>query len=186
MKSNIVFFFSWPAQMFAIRIGSTDLYSGIKRVVLEEIIINPNYFEFNTGIALLKLSERLIFSETIQPIALASENPPVDANVDVSGFGRLKETDSQMYRTLQLNHATVVDTNQCSRELGKTLPDSVICLGHARKNGICQGDFGGPAVYNNQLVGVAAFVEGECGSMLPDVFTSVASNYDWIVEQMTP
>ncbi|XP_075156214.1 serine protease SP24D [Haematobia irritans] len=174
----------WPPQMFRIIAGTTDLYTGGSRITLEEITVNPNYNDLSTGIALLKLSEPLVFSEYIQAIPMAESNPPVDADVEISGWGRIKEGDEDMHRTLQINDATVVDSVECSKTLGRADPD-VICLGHPRKNGICRGDFGGPAVYDGKLVGVAADVVGECGSFLPDVFTSMASNYQWVMQQMT-
>lgn len=178
------FSYSWPPQMFTVVAGTTDLYVGGSRITVEEITVNPNYNDLVTGIALLKLSEPLPLSETIQPIALAATNPPVDADVEISGWGRLKDTDENMHRSLQINDATVLDSSECARNLGRSDPD-VICLGHLRKNGICRGDFGGPAVYNNQLVGIAASVIGECGSYLPDVFTSISYNFEWIRQQMT-
>lgn len=169
--------------MFTIAAGTTDLYTGGSRITLEKITVNPNYNDLSTGIALLKLSQPLTLSAYIQPIALSQVNPPADAVVEISGWGRTKETDADMYRTLQINDASVIDSTECSKTLGR-LDDEVICLANARKNGICRGDFGGPAVYAGKLVGIAASVVGECGSMLPDVFTSVASNYDWIMAQM--
>ncbi|XP_065363724.1 serine protease SP24D [Calliphora vicina] len=174
----------WPPQMFTIAAGTTDLYTGGSRITLESIIINPNYNDLTTGIALLKLSQPLIFSDYIQPIALSKTNPPADSEIEISGWGRTKQNESNMYRTLQINDATVIPTSECFRTLGRT-NNEVICLGHARKNGICQGDFGSPAVYQNQLIGIAASVVGECGSFLPDIFTSVAFNYNWIMKQIT-
>uniref|UniRef100_A0A1I8Q5L5 Peptidase S1 domain-containing protein n=1 Tax=Stomoxys calcitrans TaxID=35570 RepID=A0A1I8Q5L5_STOCA len=173
----------WPPQLFTISAGTTDLYTGGSRITVEEITINPNYNDLTTGIALLKLSKPLVFSDYIQAIPLAESNPPIYADVEISGWGRTKEGEENMYRTLQINDASVMDSAQCARTLGRTNPD-VICLEHPRKNGICRGDFGGPAVYEGKLVGIAAAVLEECGSFLPDIFTSVASNHKWIVEQM--
>ncbi|XP_075155535.1 chymotrypsin-2-like [Haematobia irritans] len=173
----------WSPQLFSVIAGTTDLYSGGSRITVGKITVNPNYHDLSTGIALLKLSEPLVFSESIQPIPMAESNPPVDADVEISGWGRIKEGDENMHRALQINDATVVNSAECFRTMGRADPD-VICLGHLRKNGICRGDFGGPAVYEGKLVGIAADVVGECGSFLPDVFTSMASNYQWIMQDM--
>ena len=169
--------------MFSIAAGTTDLYTGGVRINLEEIIVNPNYEDLSTGIALLRLSKPLVFNENIQPISLAKTVPPVNAEVEISGWGRIKENETEMHRSLQINEAAVIDAVQCSKTLGRKDND-VICLGHPRKNGICRGDFGGPAVYQNQLVGIAAALVGECGSFLPDIFTSIPYYYNWITEQM--
>ncbi|XP_013112862.2 serine protease SP24D [Stomoxys calcitrans] len=173
----------WPPQLFRVIAGTTDLYTGGSRITVEEITVNANYNDLTTGIALLKLSEPLVFSDYIKAIPLAESNPPVNADVEISGWGRTKEGEDDMHRALQINDATVTEAAECARTLGRADPD-VICLGHPRKNGICRGDFGGPAVYEGKLVGIAASVVGECGSILPDVFTSVASNYEWIMQQM--
>jgi len=47
-------------------------------------------------------------------------------------------------------------------------------------NGACNGDSGGPAVYNNQLVGVAGFVVDGCGSTYPDGYARVFYFKEWI------
>lgn len=169
--------------MFSIAAGTTDLYTGGVRINLEEIIVNPNYEDLSTGIALLKLSQPLIFNENIKPITLATTIPPANAEVEISGWGRITENATDMHRSLQINEATVIDASQCFKTLGR-IGNEVICLGHPRKNGICRGDFGGPAVYQNQLVGIAASLVGECGSFLPDIFTSIPYNYNWIMEEM--
>ncbi|XP_061398816.1 serine protease SP24D [Musca vetustissima] len=173
----------WPPQMFSFTAGTTDLYSGGVRIVVEEITVNPNYHDLSTGIALLKLTQPLVFSDYIQPIELAQTNPPLNADVEISGWGRTKEGQTDMYRYLQINGATVVDSMECTRVLGRSDPD-ILCMSHPRKNGICMGDFGGPAVYNGKVVGIASVVMGECGSLLPDIFTSVAEHYEWIQKTM--
>uniref|UniRef100_A0A1I8NI91 Peptidase S1 domain-containing protein n=1 Tax=Musca domestica TaxID=7370 RepID=A0A1I8NI91_MUSDO len=173
----------WPPQLFTVRAGTTDIYSGGVSIVVEEITVNPNYHDLSTGIALLKLRSPFTFNEYIQPIPLAQSNPPLEAEVEISGWGRTKEGQTDMYRYLQLNEATVIDPAECARDLGREDPD-ILCMSHPRKNGICRGDFGGPAVYNGQVVGIASAVIGECGSYLPDVFTSVAAHYQWIQNTM--
>ena len=150
---------------------------------VEEIRVNPDFSEFDTGIAILKLTEPLVFSKNIQAVALTQQTAAVGTVVDISGWGRLTDNSEDMHRTLQVNDATVVETAQCERYLGRS-DSQVICLESARRNGICRGDFGGPAVHNGELVGIAAYLMGECGSLLPDVFVNVAYHYDWIVNQM--
>ncbi|XP_073829469.1 serine protease SP24D [Musca autumnalis] len=173
----------WPPQLFSITAGTIDLYSGGVRITVEEIIVNPNYYDLSTGLALLKLTQPLKFSEYIQPISLSQSNPPLNVEVEISGWGRTKEGEADMYRYLQLNEATVIDPADCARDLGRSVPD-MLCMSHPRKNGVCLGDFGGPAVYNGKVVGIASAVIGECGSYLPDVFTSVADHLEWIQNTM--
>ncbi|XP_037942550.1 serine protease SP24D-like [Teleopsis dalmanni] len=174
----------WPASAFSVNAGTIDLYRGEVSIFVEEITLSPHRSEFNTGLALLKLRQPFVFSDYIQPIPLAKNSPVVGEQIEVSGWGRQLDTDSNMQRALQINEGTVINEAECSRSIDKS-DSQVFCLDHPRSNGICRGDFGGPAVYQGELVGIAAYVLGECGSYLPDVYTSIASNYDWIVETMS-
>ncbi|EDV99521.1 GH12384 [Drosophila grimshawi] len=174
----------WPPQLFIVSAGTVDLYNGGQRIRVEEIIVNPNYNELKTGIALLRLSEPLIFNMDVGPLPLATENPAVGSYVDISGWGRTKESDTEMYRTLQVGLAIVEAERECLEASDAPVNDQVLCLGHQRRQGICAGDIGGPAVYRDTLVGLGAEVLGECGSMLPERFISIAANYEWIQLQM--
>lgn len=169
-------------------VGSVDLYSGGKQVRVAEIILNPNYITLKSGLALLRLEEDLPFGETVAAIPLARETPPQGANVEISGWGRTTESEVNMHRTLQIGEAEVMAPRECA--LAKTeeepVPENeqVLCLGHGRRQGICSGDIGGPAVFEGELVGLGAQMLGECGGMLPERFISIPSYYDWIQEQL--
>ncbi|EDW46174.1 GM13371 [Drosophila sechellia] len=126
-------------------------------------------------------------SEIISAIPLSQDVPPMGAQVEVSGWGRTTESEVNMHRTLQIGAAEVMAPRECSMARRDELlvnDDQVLCLGHGRRQGICSGDIGGPAVYQGQLVGLGAQILGECGGMLPERFISIAANYDWIQQQM--
>ncbi|XP_017065264.1 serine protease SP24D [Drosophila eugracilis] len=177
----------WPAVLFAVTVGSVDLYTGGKQIRVEEITINPNYNTLKTGIAFLRLQEDVPFGENVAAIPLSQELPPLGAQVEVSGWGRTSESEVNMHRTLQIGAAEVMAPRECA--LAKTEDvaqenDQVLCLGHGRRQGICSGDIGGPAVFQGQLVGLGAQMLGECGGMLPERFVSIPANYDWIQQQL--
>ncbi|KAH8240488.1 hypothetical protein KR038_003323 [Drosophila bunnanda] len=177
----------WPATLFMVSVGSVDLYSGGQRIRVEEITINPNYNSLKAGIALLRLEQDVVFNEAVAAIPLSRDTPPLGAQVEVSGWGRTTETEVDMHRTLQIGGAEVVAPRECALGKNESEPeinDQVLCLGHGRRQGICSGDMGGPAVYDGELVGLGAQMLGECGSMLPERFVSIAANYDWIQEQI--
>ncbi|XP_017056164.1 serine protease SP24D [Drosophila ficusphila] len=177
----------WPAVLFAVTVGSVDLYSGGKQIRVEEITINPNYNTLKTGIALLRLQEAIPFGENVAAIPLSKEVPPLGAQVEVSGWGRTTESEANMHRTLQIGAAEVMAPRECSLAKTEEVPvenDQVLCLGHGRREGICSGDIGGPAVFQGQLVGLGGQVLGECGGMLPERFISIAANFDWIQQQL--
>ncbi|KAH8344856.1 hypothetical protein KR067_009246, partial [Drosophila pandora] len=179
---------AWPPQLFAVTVGSVDLYSGGKQVRVAEIILNPNYITLKSGLALLRLEEDLPFGETVAAIPLAREIPPQGANVEISGWGRTTESEVNMHRTLQIGEAEVMAPRECSLAKTEEEPvaenEQVLCLGHGRRQGICSGDMGGPAVFEGELVGLGAQMLGECGGMLPERFISIPSYYDWIQEQL--
>ncbi|XP_034671345.1 serine protease SP24D [Drosophila subobscura] len=177
----------WSANLFGITFGSVDLYTGGKEIRVEEITINPNYNTLKTGLALLRLKESIVFNENVSPVPLARVDPPVGAQVEISGYGRTTESEVNMHRTLQIGQASVVQGREC--RLGKSDEepvdnDQVLCLGHERRNGICRGDMGGPAVYQQQLVGLGGEMLGECGGLLPERFISIPANYDWIQQNI--
>ncbi|XP_017016300.2 serine protease SP24D [Drosophila takahashii] len=183
----------WPAVLFAVTVGSVDLYSGGKQIRVEDITLNPNYSSLKTGIALLRLQEDIPFGENVAAIPLSAVVPPLGAQLEVSGWGRTTATEVNMHRTLQIGEAQVEAPRECILAMasqGEELAaaeeqdDQVLCLGHGRRQGICSGDIGGPAVYQGQLVGLGAQILGECGGMLPERFVSIAANYDWIQQQL--
>ncbi|KAH8397982.1 hypothetical protein KR222_007797, partial [Zaprionus bogoriensis] len=176
---------AWPPQLFMVSAGTVDLYNGGQRIRVEEITLNPNYNELKVGLALLRLTEPLVFNDYVSALPLASQNPPQGAYVDISGWGRTKQSETDMYRTLQVGTAIVEAERECSLVDNVLVSnDQVLCLGHQRRQGICAGDIGGPAVYQGQLVGLGAELLGECGGLLPERFISIAANYEWIQQQL--
>uniref|UniRef100_A0A1L8EGG5 Putative serine protease sp24d-like protein n=1 Tax=Haematobia irritans TaxID=7368 RepID=A0A1L8EGG5_HAEIR len=166
------------AKYFTIRAGSTNRLMGgvVKQVV--EIIVHEDYGNFINDVALLKLESPLIFSANIQAIPIATEEVPVGSAVGISGWGRLK-TGGDIPIKLQHNTLESISKLKCFTSILMS-SDALICLAHPSDNGACNGDSGGPATYNNELVGVAGFVVGGCGTTNPDGYAKVFYHRDWI------
>lgn len=57
------------------------------------------------------------------------------------------------------------------------------CTKNAKGKGLCIGDAGSPLVAHNKLIGVASW-SSYCAHDLPDVYTNVYANLDWIETEM--
>lgn len=129
----------------------------------EKIIIHPGYIpatrnprtNYDSDIALIKLSSRVTLGRNILPICLpdASMNLVVGEQGTVSGFGK---TESQLTadlvtsRTLKYAHIGMYDNAQCERtptlnNKNMVFTDNMFCAG-AEGTDSCQKDSGGPFV----------------------------------------
>lgn len=170
----------YDPNLFTIRAGSTHRLMGgvVKQVV--HIKVHENYGNFINDVALLKLDSSLVYSQNIQPIPLATSEVPVGSNVIVSGWGRLK-TGGDIPVKLQWNTLESISKLKCLTSIFMS-SDALICLAHQEGNGACNGDSGGPATFNDELVGVAGFVVGGCGTKNPDGYAKVYYHVNWIKE----
>ncbi|XP_013110296.2 serine protease SP24D-like [Stomoxys calcitrans] len=160
--------------------GSNYINSGGLVLKVAEVKVHPSYKGGNNDIALLKLTLPLIFNEHLRAIPLAVHDSPTGVPVITSGWGRLSDGGTRP-QILQYNTLMAVNHLDCTRWISG-LPSSVFCLAHTFGNGVCNGDSGGSAVYNNTLVGVTNFVVGNCGTHYPDVYASVPYHLKWLRE----
>lgn len=172
----------YPTYMFKVRVGSTNRLAGGKIIGISNIAVHPNYGNFLNDVAVMTLSEPIVESQTVKAIKLGSTEVPAKESVIISGWGRLT-TGGILPTYLQYNRLVAITTEECDDSIGMGY-DSLICLAHPPDNGACNGDSGGPAVYNSELVGVAGFVYGGCGSGFPDGYAKVFHHKDWISEQL--
>lgn len=154
------------------------MQGGVLRNVVKVIMHEDYNSQSNCDVALLELDLPLIFSTNIQAIPLATEEVPAGEEVIISGWGRLWQGGDIPYK-LQWNTLIAISKSQCFKKILQ-LSDGLLCLDHVLDNGACNGDSGGPAIYNGQLVGVANFVVIKCGSDRPDGYAKVSYHLDWI------
>lgn len=168
----------YEPSVFTIRAGTTDRFQGGVLVKVIEVITHENYGNFLNDVALLRTSEPFIFSENIQPVRLASAEVPVGEKVIISGWGRVKQN-GDIPQKLQWNLLTSISRSECKEKINWD-SDALICLAHEPNNGACNGDSGGPALYNDEVVGIAGFVYTGCGTSYPDGYAKVFYHVDWI------
>ncbi|XP_065093802.1 serine protease SP24D-like [Ochlerotatus camptorhynchus] len=172
-----------PPSSLQVYVGSSNLTGSGHLLDVEDTFAHEAYGEFKNDIALMKLKQNIQFDDSIQKIELYSgEELKESSQVIISGFGRIG-TGMSVSDQLKFNTMYVVRDEVCYEETGIRY-EGVICFNSGVDNGACNGDSGGPAVYEGQLVGVANFVIDGCGTQYPDGYAKVAYFVDWIQETL--
>uniref|UniRef100_A0A0K0EPC1 C-type lectin domain-containing protein n=1 Tax=Strongyloides stercoralis TaxID=6248 RepID=A0A0K0EPC1_STRER len=164
-----------------------------KTFEIEEITIHPSYQDiFKNDIAIIKVSEKFNFTDSIKPICL----PPIDYKFEegqqcvISGFGRIDDSNNdsneKYSQFLQIATVPILNLNSCQvNNYDIQLNYNTICAGYKSGNiDACQGDSGGPLVCMYEgiyyLAGIVSWGEG-CGKKnSPGIYTSVSSYISWI------
>ncbi|EDV99516.1 serine protease SP24D [Drosophila grimshawi] len=165
----------------AVQVGSLVLNSFETYVDVTDVQVHPQYRNGGHGfdIAVLRLKQKLRFNANVGAIELAEKDPPVNSTVTISGWGAISHG-GPISRELLYVQVRSISRAQCTSRYMTRLPETTICLMHGANLGACHGDSGGPAVYQNRLIGVASFVLGGCGREAPDGYESVATLSRWI------
>lgn len=172
-------------------------------VVIERKIPHPDYnplaVEQYNDIALLRMAQRITYTDFVKPICLPRTQDlrmkeTVGQKFQVAGWGR---TATARYSTVkQKVGVDGVDLQQCNsvyQQERVTLLDRQLCAGGQVGKDSCQGDSGGPLMgvsmnANVQfwyLVGLVSFGPTPCGQEgWPGVYTNVAKYVDWIEENL--
>uniref|UniRef100_A0A3Q2FIT9 Peptidase S1 domain-containing protein n=1 Tax=Cyprinodon variegatus TaxID=28743 RepID=A0A3Q2FIT9_CYPVA len=163
------------------------------------IIIHPGYNipRFNNDIALLKMSEPVVFSNYISPVCLAAFNSTFNIGEDawVTGWGNIgyDEPLPSPGKLLEVD-AEIVGTHQCKCDYSKidddVITDNMICAGFREGGkGPCFGDSGGPLVSQQGdrwiLAGVVSFGVGCNAPNFPSVYARVSQFESWIKSHIT-
>ncbi|XP_018800620.1 PREDICTED: serine protease SP24D-like [Bactrocera latifrons] len=169
---------TYDPSLFTVRAGSTDRLRGGVLVNVQSILTHENYGNFLNDVSLLRLRNPLIYSQNIQPARLATKEVPAGEPVIISGWGRVKQG-GDIPQKLKWNTLSAISRSECRAAINWD-SDALICLAHAPNNGACNGDSGGPAMYEGEVVGIAGFVYGGCGTGNPDGYAKVYYHVNWI------
>lgn len=185
--------------------GGGQLYK-IKNVIAHEKYTGVTDYD----IALIRVAGKFIYSDTVQPIPLATEEPKDGEMVVVTGYGRqrpmkrsviifptLISSSPKIHLTLQISLQTklknrlmavtipILNHKKCKTIFKRkklAISKRMICAGYtdSRPEDACQGDSGGPLVLNKKLIGIVAWGIG-CGRAgLPGVYMSIPKFLEWI------
>ncbi|XP_072398605.1 trypsin-1-like [Diabrotica undecimpunctata] len=169
--------------------GTADLTQEGTSIKVQSILIHENYnpdvAPFDYDIAILKLSEKITFSDKIQPINLPVEDTavPEDTPVSTAGWGLTEEGGATTSDILLEINIKIINWQTCKELLQdeSEVTERMICAGYL-KGGVdtCQADSGGPLELNGTLIGIVSWGRG-CGEAdYPGVYTHVARFRSWI------
>ncbi|KAH8240496.1 hypothetical protein KR038_007987 [Drosophila bunnanda] len=177
---------SYPPSSYTIRAGSIQRLTGGQVLPLSKIIIHKDYASSGSSgandLALLELQTPVTLNANTRTLDLGTARPPVGAQVTYSGWGSSKPNGA-LSHGLQVATRQVLSDTECQQELFLEQED-LLCLSPAAEDdlsGLCTGDAGAPAVYENQLVGIASFFVSGCGSGQPDGYVDVTEHLEWII-----
>ncbi|KAL5291649.1 hypothetical protein ACFFRR_010822 [Megaselia abdita] len=154
-----------------------------------QIIVHPLYnpSKISNDVALVRLPQKLEFSDYIQPVKLPSSNRYAtftNSPAVLSGWGKIADNGT-VVQHLQYGYVTILDLNECKSIYNPGLvTDGNICL-DVEKSGVssCGGDSGGPlfSTVSGHLIGVTSFGSSAgCEHGAPAGYSSVVYFRDWI------
>ncbi|XP_063975826.1 trypsin epsilon-like [Diachasmimorpha longicaudata] len=169
--------------------GQNSYRSPTRSYKIEEIYIHPkNNGSFhdaaqdNADLAVIKLTEEILFNAKRGKIDLARYPPQSHAEGIVFGWGLTSFSKKYISRTLQGLTVEVFDIEGCMLALPH-LPytlDEMCVLATTPGADFCDGDSGGPFVINDKLVGVVSHGTQSCDGSSPGAVSSVAYHRLWI------
>lgn len=182
---------AFEVHLGAHRLGDINEEGRVIRTSADSFV-HPNYFPalLLNDVALLRLHERVTFSDLIRPIRLARRGNYYHDLVAIgSGFGVVNSANRDAPSILQWAQFNTVNNLECARLFGNyvgalVLRPSVICGVGVRQASGCFGDSGGPLITEDGfLIGVAGFVSNHgCDAGYPTAFARVGFFLDWISE----
>ncbi|XP_070823041.1 complement C1r-A subcomponent-like [Chaetodon trifascialis] len=162
---------------------------------------NPDFLDFDSNIALIKLQEPITFNSSIMPICLPAEGATYVTGMMglVSGFG-LTDFGRRRLLTNKLKYVQlpVVDQETCTdsitvarrtKDRAPSLTNNMFCAGvpEGGKDS-CRGDSGGPFILRDDGRFWAAGIVSwgiDCGRQgTYGVYTKVSNYLDWINQTM--
>ncbi|KAJ6657237.1 hypothetical protein lerEdw1_002604 [Lerista edwardsae] len=184
---------TWTAHAGSIRLSGSD--SGTAKASVGHILKHPSY---NTDtadydVALLELTEPLVFTKYIQPVCLPATSHvfPPGKKCLISGWGYLKEDFLVKPEFLQKATVELLDQTLCASLYSNALTDRMVCAGYLEgKVDSCQGDSGGPLVCEEPsgrffLAGIVSWGIGCAEAKRPGVYARVTKLRDWILDTIS-
>ncbi|GAB6024709.1 Mannan-binding lectin serine protease 1 [Chamberlinius hualienensis] len=170
----------------------TDIYEKVSSI--EKYKVHPHFDDssFDNDIALIKLKDRVVYSNYILPICLPKKGFMTKfykgqmnkAAGYVAGWGQLKEAGLQPNELRAVN-LPLVDQDTCKKSTSATVTENMFCAGYKQSAGdACKGDSGGPFEMVDSkklyLAGIVSWGEGCARPAKYGFYTKVENFIDFI------
>lgn len=164
------------------------IITGVSRIILH-YMYNRN--SITDDVALLRLSDRITFSNTIMPVLLPKAGVHVGQTVVASGWGLTSTavgSSRQVAQRLQYAQLQVISNLECTGSYSFiSVRPTTLCAKGSQSQSVCSGDSGGPLVLQSDmrtLVGITSFghISG-CHLGRPQGFMRVNLFLNWIMQQ---
>ncbi|XP_065081001.1 serine protease snake-like [Ochlerotatus camptorhynchus] len=161
---------------------------------------NYSFVKSYHDIALIKLKQKVIFSDYIRPACMWDSTQLNATSVIATGFGHTMFAGGTMSNTLRKVTLEELDRHTCqavyrnNRKFRQGVIEHQLCFG-SKEGGrdTCQGDSGGPIQVLTHMADCTFYVVGitstgvMCGEEnTPAIYTRVASYIDWIESIVWP
>lgn len=167
-------------------------------------IIHPGYnrFDFNKDhdVALVKLSDRVVFDEHVQPICLTREDDQHSSLVEGQMFTIFSRGPPSAGQISQQKHPITIplrDSSVCQKvykQIRIELSRSQLCVGGEPGKDSCRGDSGGPLMLQQTTtpttvdplaprwyqVGLVSMGPEQCGGTIPGIYVKLLDYLEWI------
>ncbi|KAL4658920.1 complement factor D-like [Arapaima gigas] len=157
---------------------------------ISQVHSHPNFnrINYDNDIALVKLDRPAVMTDAVKVVEFnraGGVEPGVTDEVNAAGWGSTNNRGARPDNLLEV-FVEVMDPKLCSRSdyYGTKFTDNMLCAARRQKD-TCDGDSGGPLLYNGIAVGVTSNGGKKCGSSRkPGVYTIISHFTTWIDNTM--
>ncbi|KAJ8682913.1 hypothetical protein QAD02_018705 [Eretmocerus hayati] len=164
-----------PRVPVTVKVGSRDILTGGIKYQIQLIIVHPGANVDHNDIAMVQLRTRIRNARRV-PLMDPRYSVGAGAKLEAVGWGQ------NMYgpiRYLEEVDVWTVDRRDCQRYYQPA--GNWLCT-HTHRSATCNGDSGGPLLYNGYQVGITSHTQAgyPCGSDFPTANAYVPAYMSWI------
>lgn len=177
-------FYSRPPKLIEVVVGSHKLseggtYYNTSKSVVSKYYLEAHYFIMN-DIGLIKIDGHIEYDEHVQPIKICETAPKENEAATVVGWGIYENDTRNVSNDLRYLDVKIMNIHNCIDDQFPLLVlGNQICTFGIDQKGNCNGDSGGPLIYNGSQYGIISWGVG-CGTGSPEVYTNACDYVEWI------